>query len=102
MDYKTVELRDEKEELLVPQEVRRHPARVRLNDQLGWCYGLYSPKLVEGCSPTLISTILHSLGPLPRRSDRGNAALLASVLQYRRPILPTCFVVVHKDPGGRE
>jgi hypothetical protein len=35
MDYKTVELRDEKEELLVPQEVRRHPARVRLNDQLG-------------------------------------------------------------------
>ena len=33
---KTVDLRDETEELLVPQEVRQHPAWVRLNDQLGW------------------------------------------------------------------
>jgi hypothetical protein len=35
-DKKTVDLRDETEELLVPNGVRQHPAWVRLNDQLGW------------------------------------------------------------------
>ena len=34
MGYKTVDLRDETEELLVPEEVRQHPAWVRLTDQL--------------------------------------------------------------------
>jgi hypothetical protein len=31
-----VDPRNETEGLLVPQEVRQHPAWVRLNDQLGW------------------------------------------------------------------
>jgi uncharacterized protein DUF4231 len=33
---KTLDLRDETEDLLVPQEIRQHPAWVRLTDQLGW------------------------------------------------------------------
>jgi hypothetical protein len=36
MGYETVDLRDETEQLLVREEVRQHPAWVRLNDQLGW------------------------------------------------------------------
>ena len=35
-DKKTVDLRDETEALLIPEEVRQHPAWVRLNDQLEW------------------------------------------------------------------
>jgi hypothetical protein len=35
-DKKTVDLRDETEALPVPEEVRQHPAWVRLNDQLRW------------------------------------------------------------------
>ncbi len=45
-----------------------------------------------------MSTILHSLGPLPPEIGSGERCI--APVQYQRQIPPTCVVVAHKEIQG--